>query len=42
MSKSGLLFSFFFVTRTVKNKDDVLEMNHKERTYTISGAASDN
>lgn len=26
--------------RTVKNKDDVLEMNHKERTYTINGAAS--
>ncbi|XP_070692102.1 desmin [Pempheris klunzingeri] len=27
--------------RTVKNEDDVLEMDHQEQTYTISGAADD-
>ncbi|XP_034554288.1 desmin [Notolabrus celidotus] len=27
--------------RTVKNEDDVLEMDHQEQTYTITGAASD-
>lgn len=41
MAKSDLGISFVFAPRTVKNKDDVLEMNHKERTYTINGAAGD-
>ncbi|XP_041844397.1 glial fibrillary acidic protein [Melanotaenia boesemani] len=27
--------------RTVKNEDDVVEMDHQEQTYTISGAADD-
>ncbi|XP_041799242.1 desmin [Chelmon rostratus] len=27
--------------RTVKNEDDVLEMDHQEQTYTITGAADD-
>ncbi|XP_028986134.1 keratin, type II cytoskeletal cochleal [Betta splendens] len=29
------------VIRTVKNEDDVLEMDHQEKTYTITGAADD-
>ncbi|XP_039974287.1 glial fibrillary acidic protein [Xiphias gladius] len=29
------------VIRTVKNRGDVLEMDHQEKTYTITGAAND-
>lgn len=31
----------FLPNRTVKNEDDVLEMDHQEQTYTITGAADD-
>uniref|UniRef100_A0A8D0AJG1 Zgc:172323 n=1 Tax=Sander lucioperca TaxID=283035 RepID=A0A8D0AJG1_SANLU len=31
----------FLPCRTVKNEDDVLEMDHQEQTYTITGAADD-
>lgn len=31
----------FLPYRTVKNEDDVLETDHQEQTYTITGAADD-
>ena len=31
----------FLPYRTVKNEDDVLEMDTQEQTYTITGAADD-
>lgn len=39
---SGLLSLLFTLPhRTVKNEDDVVEMDHQEQTYTITGAADD-
>uniref|UniRef100_A0A3P8U1C8 Zgc:172323 n=1 Tax=Amphiprion percula TaxID=161767 RepID=A0A3P8U1C8_AMPPE len=35
------LFFFVHPYRTVKSEDDVLEMDHQEQTYTITGAADD-
>lgn len=32
---------FLLLYRTIKKEDDVLEMDHQEQTYTITGAAGD-
>lgn len=34
-------FDLFFPDRTVKKEGDVLETDHQEQTYTISGAADE-
>uniref|UniRef100_A0A3B4F6T3 Desmin-like n=1 Tax=Pundamilia nyererei TaxID=303518 RepID=A0A3B4F6T3_9CICH len=43
INKFGNFFHFVSLSlyRTVKNEDDVLEMDHQEQTYTITGAADE-